>query len=62
MDPEVGDNIRITDTPAQTGVVSRVRVLGSREGIVVIWNAGPVYSANQKIAYFGSEMMKLELF
>lgn len=62
MDPEVGDNIRIVDTPAQTGIVSRIHVLGSREGIVVTWNAGPLYSANKKIAYFGAELMKLQLF
>lgn len=58
----IGDHVKLVQTPAQTGVVLRINVLGSPEGVVVQWNAGPIYSDGQKIAYFGPETSKIEVY
>lgn len=62
MSYSVGDPIRITATPAQTGVVHRCNPLGIVKGVVVEWNDGPTYSAGYMMAYFGDNFDALESY
>lgn len=48
----VGDTIYIVETPAQTGVITRINSLGTHSHIVRM-NAGPLYSGGKKIAFYG---------
>ena len=55
-----GDPIRMVATPAQTGVVHRCNPLGVQKGVIVVWNAGPMYEEGYQMAYFGSNFELLE--
>ena len=57
---EIGDPIRITANPTQTGIVHRCNPLGVEKGVVVEWYGGPVYSAGLMMAYFGVNFDNLE--
>lgn len=55
-----GQHIRMIATPAQTGVVHRCHPLAVEKGVVVDWNAGPMYEAGYMMAYFGANFDMLE--
>lgn len=48
----VGDNVEVVANPAQTGTITRANSLGTHSHIVTM-NAGPLYPAGKKIAYYG---------
>ena len=58
----IGDNVRLVATPAQVGVVLRISPLKVTNSIVLIWDAGPIYSQDKMMAYFCNDLdTKIEL-
>lgn len=49
---QLGDNVQVTANPAQTGTITSVNSLGTHSHIVTM-NAGPLYPAGKKVAYYG---------
>jgi hypothetical protein len=49
---QVGDTVELVENTAQTGTITRMGSLGTHSHVVTM-NAGPLYPAGKKIAYFG---------
>jgi len=75
MSFNIGDEIRLVDTPTQTGYVHNNNSLHVG-GVNVVWHAGPLYPANQgdpdpsdpsyfqiraSTSFFGDKISNIEL-
>lgn len=56
------DKIKLKGMGTQKGEITTIRRLGVENGFIVTWDAGPMYPAGKKMAFFGMKgSNKLEM-